>query len=63
MAGLMVVLILSMAGLVKWTDSFIDEEADWKTTIQSNLEMEKASLDSGMLKGESKRHAEENIEI
>ncbi len=63
MVGLIVVLIVSMTGLVKWTDSFDDEESDWKADIQGNLEMEKASLESGMLKGESKRLAEENVEI
>ena len=63
MASLMVVLILSLMGIFKWTDSFNADETSWKATIQGNLEMEKASLDSGILKGESKHLAEENVQI
>ena len=63
MAGLVVVLILGMAGIVKWSDSLTGEEPDWKLSTQSNLENDKNSLEAGVLKGESKRHAEENVQI
>lgn len=63
MAGLMIVLIFSLAGIVKWTDSMNENESDWKASIQGNLEMENASLETNILRGESKRHAEENVQI
>lgn len=63
MAALMIVLIFSMSGIVKWAGGLNDNNSDWKTSVQGNLEMEKASLDTNVLKGESKRHAEENVQI
>lgn len=63
MAGLMVLLIIGLAGIMKWSGSLMEEEPDWKATVRSNLEMEKASLEMDGLKGESKRLAEENIQI
>ncbi|WP_039043223.1 ABC transporter permease [Sporosarcina sp. ZBG7A] len=63
MAGLMVVLIIAMAGIMKWSGSLMDDESDWKLSTQSELENDKNSLASGILKGESKRLAEENVQI
>ncbi|MBD7907682.1 ABC transporter permease [Sporosarcina sp. Sa3CUA8] len=63
MAGLMVILIIGLAGIMKWSGSLMDEESDWKANMRSNLEMEKTSLEMGDLKGESKRLAEENVQI
>lgn len=63
MAGLMIVLIFSLAGIVKWSGSMNEGEPDWRATLQGNLEMEKASLATNLLKGQSKRHAEENVQI
>ncbi|MCM3757937.1 ABC transporter permease [Sporosarcina aquimarina] len=63
MAGLMVVLIIAMAGIMKWSGSLMDVESDWKLSTQSELENNKNSLEVGILKGESKRLAEENVQI
>jgi len=64
MAGLMVILILGLAGIMKWSESLMpDEPVNWKASVQGELEGDKASLETGLMKGETKRLTEERIQV
>ncbi|WJY26860.1 ABC transporter permease [Sporosarcina trichiuri] len=63
MAGLVVILVIGMVGLVKWTETLTADDGtpDWRTAAQAELTQDKSSLDADLLKGESKRMTEERV--